>query len=132
MTDRLRRHYLAYLDALNERRFDDLVDFVAPDLMYNAEPMTGQQYRRQRQAEAEAIPDLRFTVDLLVVEGDRVACRLDFECSPVKPFLGFPPPRRPIRFAEHVFYRFADGLIVAVTSLIDRAAIAAQVTGEPR
>ena len=128
MDSPLRQRYLAYLDVLNERRFGDLVDFVADDLTYNGNPMTREQYQDARSREVEVIPDLRFDVDLLVVEGDQVACVLAFDCTPVRPFLGFEPPGRRIQFTEHVFYRFADGRIVEVTSLIDREAIREQVT----
>lgn len=128
MSDDLRQRYLEYIDVLNERRFEDLRDFVADDLTYNDQPMTRSRYQRLLQEDVAAIPDLRFQVDLLVVEDSWVACRLDFDCTPEKTFLGFQPSGRRIRFAEHVFYRFSDGLIVAVTSLIDRAAIHEQTS----
>jgi predicted ester cyclase len=57
-----------------------------------------------------------------------VACRLVFDCTPVREFLGFTPDGSRLRFAEHVFYDFRDGRIAAVTSMIDRAAIAAQLS----
>ena len=88
----LRRHYLAYLDTLNERRFDDLVEYVADELTYNDRPMTLQDYRDLLEGDVAAIPDLRFDVGILVVSDDRVACRIDFDCTPVAPFLGFDPP----------------------------------------
>jgi predicted ester cyclase len=101
---------------------------VADELSYNDQPMTRLQYQRDRQDEADTIPDLRFNVALLAVEGDLVACKLDFDCTPVKTFLGFEPPGHRIQFTEHVFYRFSDELIVAVTSLLDLAAIQRQVS----
>jgi predicted ester cyclase len=58
-----------------------------------------------------------------------VACRLVFRCTPRDEFLGFTPDGEPLEFAEHVFYRFDDGRIAAVWSLIDRWSIAAQVRG---
>jgi steroid delta-isomerase-like uncharacterized protein len=123
MSDGLRQHYLDYLAALNEHRFDDLVHFVADDLTYNDRPTTRAQYQSDRQREAETIQDLRYDVGLLVVEGDFVAAKLDFDCTPTQPFLGFAPTGKAIRFSEHVFYRFADGRIAAVTSLLDLGAI---------
>jgi predicted ester cyclase len=45
--------------------------------------------------------------------------------GPVK--YGFSPNGKRLIFAEHVFYLFRDGRIAAVLSLIDRAAIAAQL-----
>ena len=126
----LRQHYLDYLAVLNERRFDDLVDFVAVGLTYNGRAITRADYQQSRREEVLAIPDLRFDVGLLVVEDERVACRLEFDCTPEGTFLGFEPQGGRVRFAEHVFYRFADGLIVEVTSLVDREAIRLQL-GDP-
>jgi predicted ester cyclase len=129
MSSRLRQHYLDYIAVLNDRRFEDLAGFVAGELSYNDQPTTRLQYQRDRQDEVEAIPDLRFNVGLLVVEGDLVACKLDFDCTPVKTFLGFQPSGNRIQFTEHVFYRFSSDLIVAVTSLLDLAAIQRQISG---
>ena len=38
--------YRAYLDALNERRLDDLVHYVHDELIYNGDTMTRHQYPR--------------------------------------------------------------------------------------
>jgi predicted ester cyclase len=103
MSSRLRQHYLDYIAVLNDRRFNDLAGFVADNLTYNRRPTTGLQYQRDRQDEAEAIPDLRFNVGLLVAEGDLVACKLDFDCTPARTFLGFEPSGNRIQFTEHVF-----------------------------
>jgi predicted ester cyclase len=56
-----------------------------------------------------------------------VACRLVFDCTPQREFLGFTADGRRVTFAEHVFYRFENDRIAAVWSLIDRAAIAEQL-----
>jgi predicted ester cyclase len=128
VTHDLRQRYLGYLDVLNERRWEDLAGFVADELTYNGRALTGTEYERERRDDVAAIPDLRFDVDLLVVEGDRVACRLAFDCTPERPFLGFDPPGRRVQFAEHVFYRFQDGRIVEVWSLIDLEAIREQMS----
>ena len=119
--------YLAYLDALNDRRFDDLVDYVGDELTYNDETLTRRQYAGMIAEDARAAPDLRFDPHLLVVADDTVACRLWFTCTPTSTFFGCVPTGRPISFSEHVFYRFAGGRIAHVWSLIDRAAIAAQL-----
>ena len=120
--------YLAYLDALNDRRFDDLVDYVCDELTYNDESLTRRQYADMIAGDARAVPDLHFDAQLLVVAGDTVACRLWFTCTPTSTFFGCEPTGRPISFGEHVFYRFTGGRIAHVWSLIDRAAIAAQLT----
>lgn len=127
-TDDLEGRYRAYLAALNERRFDDLVHHVEDELTYNGEPMTRGQYRDLIAADVEAVPDLFYDAQIVVASGDRVACRLVFACTPQRPFLGFTTTGRRLVFAEHVFYRFRDGRITEVSSLIDRFGIAAQLS----
>jgi predicted ester cyclase len=123
----LETRYRAYLDALNERRLDDLVDFVRDELSYNGKTMTRRQYQDLIAADITAIPDLFFDAQIIVASGDQVACRLVFNCTPQHEFLGFSPNGERLRFAEHVFYCFRGGRITAVSSLIDRAAIEAQL-----
>jgi predicted ester cyclase len=124
----LETRYRAYLDVLNERRLDDLVDFVQDELSYNGKTMTRRQYQDLIAADITAIPDLFYDAHIIVASGDQVACRLVFDCTPQHEFLGFSPNGERLRFAEHVFYRFRNGRIAAVSSLIDRPAIEAQLS----
>jgi predicted ester cyclase len=123
----LETRYRAYLDALNERRLDDLVLYVQDELSYNGEMMTRRQYRDLIAADITAIPDLIFDAHIVVASGDNVACRLVFDCTPQHEFLGYSPNGERLVFAEHVFYHFRGGRIAAVSSLIDRSAIEAQL-----
>lgn len=125
----LERTYRGYLDALDERRFDDVEDLLHEELTYNGESLTRDDYVAQRREEARQIPDLHYAVDLLVVEADQVACRIAFDCSPRGEFLGMPVNGRRISFVEHVFYRFREGRIEHVWSLIDTDAIREQLSG---
>jgi predicted ester cyclase len=120
--------YRDYLTVLNERRFDDLAGFVHDDLTYNDAPMTRRQYRDLIADDVAAIPDLFYAVETLVVSGDDVACRIRFDCTPVREFLGgIVPDGRRLSFTEHVFYRFREGRIEHVWSLIDRDAVRRQL-----
>ena len=83
--------YRAYLAALNERRLDDLVHFVQDELSYNGKTMTRRQYQDLIAADIAAIPDLFFDAQIIVASGDQVACRLVFDCTPQREFLGFSP-----------------------------------------
>ncbi len=127
----LETRYRAYLDALNERRLDDLVHYVQDELTYNGEAMTRRRYQDMLAGDFDAIPDLFFDAHTIVASGDQVACRLDFDCTPRHYFLGFTPNGERLRFAEHVFYEFREGRIAAVSSLIDRPAIEAQLRAGP-
>lgn len=124
----LERHYWSYIAALNERRFDDLSAFVADELIYNDAPISAGQYRELLEDDVRSIPDLFFDVQHLVVAGAHVACRLRFQCTPVRTFQGLEPTGSPVTFTEHVFYRFQDRHIVQVWSLLDVAALQGQLT----
>jgi predicted ester cyclase len=124
----LETRYRAYLDVLNERRLDDLVHYVQDEVSYNGETMTRRQYQDLIAADIAAIPDLIFDAHIIVASDDQLACRLVFDCTPQHEFLGFSPNGEQLCFAEHVFYHFRDGRIAAVSSLIDRSAIEAQLS----
>src|SRR5687768_17330272 len=102
----LETHYRSYLDCLKTRRLDELDAFVQDDLTFNGNPMTRADYRALLEDDIAAIPDLVFGVDLLVVGGEQVACRLRFHCTPEREWRGLRPNGKSITFAEHVFYAF--------------------------
>jgi predicted ester cyclase len=122
--------YRRYLECLNERRWDDLGQYVCEDVVHDDRPLGLSGYRAMLQADVRAIPDLQFSADLLVTQGEVLACRLVFRCTPELPFLGFSPTGARISFAEHVFYTFREKRIARVWSLIDIQAIAAQLAGQ--
>lgn len=127
-TESLVEIYRRYLDCLNERRWEALGDYVADDAVHNGRMLRLNGYREMLQTDVAAIPDLEYVAELIVAGDDTVASRLTFRCTPQRPILGFEPTGRPISFAEHVFYRFRDGKIAEVWSVIDTQAIAAQQT----
>ena len=119
--------YRRYLQCLNERRWDELGQFVAEDAVHNERPLGLRGYREMLEADVAAIPDLQFVAEFIVAQDDVVSSRLNFHCRPERTFLGFEPAGLPISFSEHVFYRFRGSKIIQVWSLIDTQAIADQV-----
>ena len=131
VSTRLEETYRAYLKALNERRLADLDEFVHDRVIYNDRAWTRQQYADLIAGDVRAIPDLHFGADLLVCTDDTVACRLVFDCNPEREFAGVEVAGHHVHFAEHVFYRFREGRIDQVWSLVDIDAIRQQVRGRP-
>jgi predicted ester cyclase len=127
MSDDLEDVYRAYIAALNERRLDDLDRFVHDRLTYNGEEWTREQYRARLAEDVRTIPDLHYEIRLLVPGPGHVACRLWFDCTPRRRFLGIDTGGRRVSFAEHVFYRFRDRRIEDVWSLIDADGIRRQL-----
>ena len=129
MSEHLEPIYRRYLDALDERRFEDLGEFVHDELVHNGEPMTREQYAAMIAEDVQRIPDLRFDVDLLVVDEGHVACRIRFDCHPRGELFGVAVDGRRVTFAEHVLYRLREGRIEQVWSLVDEAAVRDQIDG---
>jgi steroid delta-isomerase-like uncharacterized protein len=56
-----------------------------------------------------AHPDLRFTIDDLVAEEDRVTIRWTLRGTNTGPLFGQPPTGQPVEMAAIVIFRIADG-----------------------
>ncbi|MDX8503037.1 ester cyclase [Mesorhizobium sp. VK4C] len=119
--------YKGYITCLNEQDWDNLGRFVGEEVQYNGETIGLAGYRRMLEGDFQAIPDLRFNIELLVSEPPRVAARLHFDCRPKGMLFGLPVNGKRVSFAENVFYEFQDGRISEVWSVIDKAAIQAQL-----
>jgi steroid delta-isomerase-like uncharacterized protein len=119
--------YRGYLDCLNRQDWSTLGQFVHDDVRYNERVIGLAGYRAMLERDFRQIPDLHFTIALLVAEPPYVASRLSFDCTPQNEFLGLPVNGRRVSFTENVFYEVRDGRIHQVWSVIDKAAIEAQL-----
>jgi predicted ester cyclase len=119
--------YRRYIACLNRQAWPDLARFVHEEACHNSRRIGVSGYRAMLERDFEMIPDLYFDIELLVCDPPRVASRLRFDCTPRREFLGLPVNGRKVSFAENVFYEFRDGKIREVWSVIDKAAIEAQL-----
>lgn len=119
--------YRAYIDCLNAQDWPQLGDFVHEDVHRNGERLGFSGYRSMLESDFRAIPDLRFDVQLLLADPPRIGARLRFDCTPIGMLCGLPVDGRRVQFTENVFYEVADDRILTVWSIIDEAAIAAQL-----
>jgi predicted ester cyclase len=119
--------YRAYIACLNAQDWARLGVFVADDAQHNGRPLGLSGYRAMLEKDFREIPDLSFNIELLVCDPPQVASRLAFDCTPKGRFLGLEVNGKRVSFAENVFYEFRDGKIAQVWSVIDKAAIEAQL-----
>lgn len=124
--------YLEYIACLNQQDWAALGRFVDDEVSHNGRPFGLRGYREMLEEDFRQIPDLHFSVALLVAGPPHVASRLAFVCTPRATFLGLPVNGRRVAFAENVFYEFRGRKIWRVWSVIDRAAIEAQLEAGPR
>jgi predicted ester cyclase len=119
--------YRDYIACLNRQDWRALGQFVHEDTVHNARQLGLSGYRAMLEQDFREIPDLRFNIDLLISEPPRIASRLKFDCTPIGTFLGLSVNGRRVSFCENVFYEFDDGKIRQVWSIVDKAAIEAQL-----
>lgn len=119
--------YRAYIACLNRQDWANLGQFVHDDARHNGRSLGLAGYRAMLERDFAEIPDLRFAIQLLVCEPPYVASRLRFDSRPKGLFLGLPVNGKRVVFAENVFYQFRNGKIAEVWSVIDKAAIEAQL-----
>ena len=119
--------YRGYIACLNRQDWPRLGQFVDDDAHYNGRPIGLSGYREMLERDFFEIPDLRFDIQLLVSDPPHIASRLRFDCAPKGMFLGLPVNGKRVSFAENVFYEFRREKIVSVWSVIDKAAVEAQL-----
>ena len=105
--------YRHYLDRCNEHCFGELDAFVAPDVHVNGVRVGIHEYGAGLAGVVELFPDFRWTLEELVVEGDRIAARLTDTATSAD-------GERRIRIQEFAQYRLAGGLIVEAWGDLDR------------
>ena len=119
--------YRDYIACLNRQDWQKLGAFVHDDVHYNGRRVGLPGYRAALEKDFADIPDLHFNVLLLVADAPYVASRLGFDCTPKGTFLGLEVNGQKVAFTENVFYKFRGRNIESVWSVIDKAAIEAQL-----
>ena len=119
--------YRGYIDCLNKQDWPRLEQFVHDEVCYNDQRVGILKYREMLERDFYEIPDLYFNIRLLISEPPYVASRLVFDCTPKGKFLGLPVNAKRVSFTENVFYEFRREKIAQVWSVIDKAAIEAQL-----
>jgi len=119
--------YRNYIACLNAQDWSKLEEYVDVDVHYNGQRTGIGGYRRMLERDFLEIPDLHFDIEMLVSDPPLIASRLHFDCRPKASFLGLQVNGKRVSFAENVFYRFQGVKIAEVWSVIDKAAIEAQI-----
>lgn len=119
--------YRDYIACLNQQDWPKLANFVHEDAHHNSRQIGLTGYREMLERDFQEIPDLYFDIQLLICEPPRIASRLKFNCTPKGNFLGLGVNGRKVSFSENVFYEFQNMKIWQVWSIIDKAAIEAQL-----
>ncbi len=119
--------YRNYITCLNKQDWSKLGQFVHDEVIRNGQPVGLSGYVEMLARDFDEIPDLYFNVELLICDPPFVASRIAFDCTPKGKFLDLNINNERVSFSENVFYKFRSEKIIQVWSVIDKAAIEAQL-----
>jgi predicted ester cyclase len=119
--------YRDYIACLNKQDWPKLEQFVNDEVHYNGQRIGILGYREMLEKDFCEISDLYFDIQLLISDPPYIASRLKFDCTPKGKFLGLLVNGKRVSFTENVFYEFRRNKIWQVWSVIDKAAIEAQL-----
>jgi predicted ester cyclase len=119
--------YRNYIACLNKQDWPKLEQFVHDEVCHNGQRIGISGYRAMLERDIYEIRDLHFDIQLLISDPPYLASRLRFDCTPKGKFLGLHVNGKRVSFAENVFYEFRREKIEQVWSVIDKAAIEAQL-----
>ena len=115
MTDsELATFYRRYNTCCNEHRFEDLREFVAPDVAINGTDRGLDAYAENLRFVVRAFPDYRWELRHLVVDGPWIAAHLADTGTHRESFAGIDATGRSVRTQEFAFYRVDAGRIAEV------------------
>jgi predicted ester cyclase len=127
MKARLTSIYRDYLACLNDQNWAGLGEFVHEKAIHDGKELGLSGYRAMLEKDFDEIPDLDFYAEILLCDPPFIGCRIVFKCSPKGRFFDLPINGKRVTFSEHVFYKFHEDKIIEVWSVIDKAAIEAQL-----
>ena len=104
--DAVRDFYHRYLQRCNERRFDELGEFVSADVRTNGAAQGLEQYAAGLRAMVAPFPAYAWKVRHLLVDGDWLSAHFTDTAAPAS--------GPSIETQEFVVYRLADGKIAEV------------------
>ena len=126
-TDELRDFYLRYVALANARQFERMAEFAHEEVVMNGTPVRMADMIAEFHRHVEAVPDLHWQVEDLVVEGGHIAARLTDTGTPVREWNGLAPTGASVSFTETAFYEVRDGRFAGMLYLMDTDAVRRQL-----
>ncbi len=106
----------AAMDLINERNFDAIDRLYAPDYIRhdpdNPRVSTRETYKQYIMTLAVVFPDLKFTVDDLIAESDKVMTRFHNQGTHEAPWRHLPPTGKHVLITGSALSHIVNGQIV--------------------
>ncbi len=106
-------------------------ELIADDYLSNGQTIGREGYKQFVAGVRAAFPDLRFTLDDLVAEGDRVAVRYTARGTHSGAFMGIPPTGKQVTFTGIDLFRIAHGRMAEEWLMFDQLGLLRQLGAVP-
>ena len=116
-----------YDEAINSGRTGILADLIAPEFAGPDGTRGPAAYTANVSALRAGFPDVRFTIEDIVAEGDRVAVRWTWTGTHTGTFRGFAASGKAVHDTGLVLYTLANGKVVAAIVETDRLGVLQQI-----
>ncbi len=106
-----------FVEFINTGNMEIGREIIAPDVIFYAptspEPMTGLEgYAAVLDMMRGAMPDVHWTVEETIAEGNKVMIRFTMSGTQTQPLMGIPATGKPIRVTAMNIYELRDGKII--------------------
>lgn len=116
-----------YDECLNGGRIERLREVVSDDFVGPQGERGPDAFGRTLAALRTGFPDIRFTVEDVVADGDRVAIRWTWRATHTGTFRGLAPSGKPVIDTGMAFYRLEGGKVVRAWLETDRLGVLQQI-----
>jgi steroid delta-isomerase-like uncharacterized protein len=124
-----------WVEAFNEGNVDAVDELVTDSYVRhdpNSPEVRGPEEEKQLIAMyRSAFPDLHFTVEDMVAEGDKVLIRVGIRATHKGELLGVPPTEKRLTFTAMEFYRLSEGKIDEQWVNVDTLGMMQQIGAVP-
>lgn len=123
---------ILYEEILNKGKLELFDELCAPNFVKHAIPPSpdfGIEGSKQSvKMLLEAFPDIKYTVEDMIEEGDKIVARWTAQGTHKGSFMGIPPTGKQISFSGIEIIRIKDGKAVEEWEELDRAGLMQQLT----
>jgi steroid delta-isomerase-like uncharacterized protein len=127
----------AFMDAFNNGNLSALDTICSPDMVDHSTAASPnhsynlESFKARVNGHRLGIPDLRFSIMNLIIEGDLVAFQWEMDGTNTGPYMGRPASGNPIRIVGMNLERLENGKIVEHWSYPDKLAALQQIGAIP-
>ena len=124
----------SYVETWNRGDLQALCEYWSPDMRHYTRTQSHgfDEVKNIVGSFMNAFPDLKFRIDDIVAEGDRVVTRMTARATNTGSYMGLPPTGKEINCAVMGIARLDDGKIVEHWGVTDELAMMSQIGVLPK